>query len=203
MNNELYHHGILGMKWGVRRYQNSDGTLTAAGKKRYGTEYEHARQVARDKRDKSYEKAMNDSGASRVRKLNRAADEYDYDLNKVSKDIESKIRKDVGDEMEAKANIAKESSKMANELGTTNSAIAKLRRRKEMNQLDTSELTDEEMRTKINRLNLEKQYKLAMTEDMTAGEMYVDSALAIAGGVLATTASVLTIAVQVQKLMGK
>lgn len=33
---ELYHHGIKGMKWGVRRYQNPDGTLTAAGKKKYG-----------------------------------------------------------------------------------------------------------------------------------------------------------------------
>ena len=31
---ELYHHGIKGMKWGVRRYQNKDGSLTAAGKKR-------------------------------------------------------------------------------------------------------------------------------------------------------------------------
>lgn len=33
---ELNHHGILGQKWGVRRYQNEDGTLTAAGKARYG-----------------------------------------------------------------------------------------------------------------------------------------------------------------------
>ena len=32
---ELYHWGIKGMKWGVRRYQNADGSLTAAGRKRY------------------------------------------------------------------------------------------------------------------------------------------------------------------------
>ena len=34
---ELYHHGIMGMKWGVRRYQNPDGSLTKAGEKRYAT----------------------------------------------------------------------------------------------------------------------------------------------------------------------
>lgn len=34
----LYHHGILGQRWGVRRYQNEDGSLTTAGKARYGVE---------------------------------------------------------------------------------------------------------------------------------------------------------------------
>lgn len=35
-NDELYHHGIKGQRWGVRRYQNPDGTLTAEGRKRFG-----------------------------------------------------------------------------------------------------------------------------------------------------------------------
>lgn len=35
MEYELYHHGIKGQRWGVRRYQNKDGSLTPAGKKRY------------------------------------------------------------------------------------------------------------------------------------------------------------------------
>ncbi len=55
--NELYHHGILGQKWGVRRYQNADGSLTDAGK-------------ARQKRWKGPDTA-------RYRRLNKKADKGD------------------------------------------------------------------------------------------------------------------------------
>ena len=44
-DNYLMHHGILGQKWGVRRYQNPDGTLTTAGQKRY---YGKADRIQRD-----------------------------------------------------------------------------------------------------------------------------------------------------------
>ena len=37
MEEELKHYGIKGMKWGVRRFQNSDGSLTSEGRKRYGS----------------------------------------------------------------------------------------------------------------------------------------------------------------------
>lgn len=47
-SNYLAHHGILGQKWGVRRFQNPDGSLTAKGKKRYSD----GRNLASDERRK-------------------------------------------------------------------------------------------------------------------------------------------------------
>jgi len=48
----LVHHGILGQKWGIRRYQNEDGTLTEEGEKRYGTSLTNV--YDRDNEDDDY-----------------------------------------------------------------------------------------------------------------------------------------------------
>lgn len=67
---ELYHWGIKGMRWGVRRYQNKDGSLTKAGRKRYAEENEKLK--AREKEIKGREKA-----AARQAKLDAKKAELD------------------------------------------------------------------------------------------------------------------------------
>ena len=57
----LEHHGILGMKWGVRRYQNKDGSLTSDGRKRYKTDVFGSGYDARKEKAKGVTRRLNDS----------------------------------------------------------------------------------------------------------------------------------------------
>lgn len=74
MRNELMHHGIKGQKWGVRRYQNEDGSLTAEGEKRYDT-----------KNEGEYTILVDESSNKRYALINHNGKNYKVDISEESK----------------------------------------------------------------------------------------------------------------------
>lgn len=92
-SDELYHHGIKGQKWGVRRYVNPDGTLTPEGRRRYGTA-ENFRAAQELQKAKSERRSAlgnylvrNDPIANRGNKLgtaNQITDRYNESKNAVT-----------------------------------------------------------------------------------------------------------------------
>lgn len=75
--NELTHHGVLGMKWGVRRYQNADGSLTPRGKERF-------KQV----RDSSFKSKRDTRAALRVYKSQKRSYLAGFNKNRYTKKAE-------------------------------------------------------------------------------------------------------------------
>lgn len=168
--NELRHHGVKGQKWGVRRYQNEDGTLTDVGKKR----------LDRDKRDNNAKKKEN------------RIDVSDPDPKRwVKEDLERS--KKVTD---ATSDLVKKAQRIEQET----------RSEPKRKKLDLSKMSDKDMRDRINRELLERQYNQLFAEveekKVSKGRKAVQTTLEVAGTVLGVVSSSLGIALAVKELKG-
>ena len=162
----LQHFGILGMHWGIRRYQNPDGSYTEAGKKRYQKEVQRNHQKS---------------------KKNRVDD---TDL----KDPDRWVKEDLSNAKQ----VADASRTMTNELKNLEQNT---RSKKENPRLDLSNMSDKELRDRINRELLEQQYNNMFNKtDVSRGRENVQQALSLAGSVLGVASSALAIAIAIREL---
>lgn len=170
MGNTLQHHGIKGMKWGIRRYQNKDGSLTPEGRKRYDRDIS-------DNKSKKKENRVDTSSPNPSRW--------------VKEDIERGQR------------VTKATSGLVRELSNIEKETRPKATKKRM---DLSKLTDQEMRQKINRELIERQYNdlFGNLEEpkISAGRKYVSEILKYAGEALTVTGSALSIALAIKELKG-
>lgn len=176
---ELYHHGVKGMKWGVRRYQNKDGSITEAGKKRY----------ARDAREKDFNKYDESSSKYYKQSKKNGRSDLEFDAARYAKE-----------DTERSKRLVDSSRNLSNELKRT---VDTSNRNRKVQKMDLSNMTDQEMRNQINREILERQYNdMFNPRKESKGREYASRTLESAGNVLAVTSSALGIALAIKELKG-
>lgn len=169
-NDQIWHWGVKGMKWGVRRYQNADGSLTDAGKRRYSTDV---------------------AANAKKKKDNRLPEESLNDPNRWVKEDQERMKR-----------VVDSGSQMASNLKTLNDKSMRIQARRAP-KMDLSKMTDQEMRERINRAMLEKQYDdMFNPKKIYSGREAVSDTLEIAGSVLTITSSALGIALAIKELKG-
>lgn len=107
------------------------------------------------------------------------------------------VRKKDYQSMNAGFNSASQAARSA---ASVSDRVSGRKRRKTMQAIDTSKISDQELQKRINRLNMERNYKSLMTEDLSEGRSRVSSTLSILGDTLAIASSVAGIAVAVKQL---
>lgn len=177
--NELTHWGVKGMKWGVRRYQNKDGSLTAAGQKRYDRDA--------DKGDYNQTKA----DGTRFKQTKKGKVET----------LKANPDKWVNDDLQNTKRVADDSAQLAGRLKTVNDKSIK---NQPKTRLDLSKMSDKELRDQINRELLERQYNDVFNPPkISKGKETASKILETTGDVLMVAGSAVGLALSIRMLMNK
>lgn len=202
VSNNLKHHGIKGQKWGVRRYQKKDGSLTPAGKKRYNNYESEAKsmsdqelrsQINRMNLERRYVNASKSRGSNSGRALDAVGKTASIG-NEVRKTIDPSGNKTKipNKSLDAVSKTAQGVKKVGN--------IADSKRAEKSAKTKLENMSDKDLQDMVNRMELEQQYSSLKRETVSRGKVSAMEVLDVVGSVVTIGASATALAVELYKL---